>query len=60
MGNSNSNNTKANLDNKATQCNPNNSKYDGYDGHYKGCGSKSDLDNHANQLNPNNVRFASQ
>ena len=46
--------TKADLDNHANQCNPNNAEYKGHDSAYPGKGDKPDLDNHAKQLNPNN------
>ncbi len=45
--------TKADLDNHADQCNPNNAEYKGHDSGYSGTGTKPDLDNHANQGNPN-------
>lgn len=48
---------KANNDNKSDQCNPNNSKYGGYDGGYKGDGTQAALNNHADQLNPNNKKY---
>ena len=48
---------KADLDNHANQCNPNNPEYKGHDPKYPGTGDKADLDNHANQLNPNNSRY---
>lgn len=47
---------KADLDNHANQCNPNNERYQGHSSNYSGSGTKADLDNHSNQLNPNNER----
>ena len=49
--------TKADLDNHANQCNPNNSRYQGHQQGYPGIATKADLDNHANQLNPNNPNY---
>ncbi len=49
--------TKADLDNHANQCNPNNKEFKGNAGGYSGAGNKADLDNHANQLNPNNPEY---
>ena len=50
--------SKAALDNRANQCNPNNKPTGpGRPAGYLGLGTKDDLDNHANQLNPNNRRF---
>ena len=49
--------TKADLDNHANQCNPNNSEYKGHEKGYSGTGTKVDLDNHAHQLNPNNSEY---
>ena len=48
---------KADLDNHANQCNPNNPNYQGHTSGYSGTATKADLDNHANQLNPNNSKF---
>ena len=48
---------KADLDNHANQCNPNNPNYEGRPKGYPGDGSKADLDNRSNQLNPNNERY---
>lgn len=49
--------SKADRDNHADQCNPNNPKYDGHTTGYGGSKTKADLDNHANQLNPNNPAY---
>mmetsp|Transcript_53239 Transcript_53239/g.124729 ORF Transcript_53239/g.124729 Transcript_53239/m.124729 type:complete len:89 (-) Transcript_53239:134-400(-) len=49
--------SQAYLDNHANQCNPNNSRYRGYDRHYSGSGTRADLNNHANQMNPNNDEY---
>ena len=48
---------KADLDNHANQCNPNNPNYEGHTKGYSGDGSQADRDNHSNQLNPNNERY---
>ncbi|KAH9513021.1 hypothetical protein Btru_035608 [Bulinus truncatus] len=45
---------KASNDNKSSQCNPNNSCYQGHQTCYTGTGTTPDLNNHGNQLNPNN------
>ena len=55
-----SNQTQADLDNHANQCNPNNDAYQGNDGDDGGYTySQADLDNHANQCNPNNDAYYS-
>ena len=51
--------TKADKDNHANQCNPNNSEYRGYSKSYSGSGTKSDLDNHSNQMNSKSSAFHS-
>ena len=56
-GNSGSGNAAAN--NRAKQCNPNNSNYQGHTPNYSGAGTKTDLNNHANQMNPNNSAYNS-
>ena len=48
---------KANNDNKADQCNPNNDKHQGHQPGYPGTATKPDLDNHGNQLNPNHPEY---
>ena len=49
--------TKADLDNHADQCNPNNPEYAGHESGYKGDGTKADRDNHSDQMNPNNPKY---
>ncbi|CAF4533911.1 unnamed protein product [Didymodactylos carnosus] len=49
--------SSASNDNKANQCNPNNSEYAGHQSGYGGTGDAADLNNHANQLNPNSDQF---
>ena len=49
--------TKADLDNRSDQCNPNNSGYQGHTTGYSGTGTRPDLNSHANQLNPNNKEY---
>jgi hypothetical protein len=51
--------TKADLDNRSQQLNPQDSKYLGSHrtSGYQGTGTKADLDNHSRQLNPQDSKY---